>query len=373
VAIFVRGVGAVTPLGRSWPQTCAALAEGKSAVAPLRRFDASGFPCTVAAAIDDASDGDRRIVFALAAAREAWQQAGAPPGILGVFIGAEPGRPSWSTLLRIARGEEVPDASRLSPAAVAACLARELRAQGPVETISLACASGAAALIEGARALRRGECDFALCGGVGADVEPLTLAGFGLLGALTARGVSRPFDAHRDGFAVGEGAAMAVLSREPAPVELAGAGRNLDAHHITAPLPDGSGAVRAMRDALAGAGVDAVDVVQAHGTSTRLNDAIEAAALRTVLGESLGAGHVSSVKGALGHTIAAAGALGFLCAVESVAHGIVLPTAGLLHPDPDCALPHVMGAAIERRVRTAMINSFGFGGANCSLVLRRAA
>jgi 3-oxoacyl-[acyl-carrier-protein] synthase II len=160
-------------------------------------------------------------------------------------------------------------------------------------------------------------------------------------------------------------------ARGPATVELAGEGRSLDGHHLTAPDPGGDGAERAMRAALAGAGEVAVDYVQAHGTSTPLNDAVEAAALRRVLERALEDAHVSSVKGALGHAIAGAGALGFTCAWQAVQDGLLLPTAGLLEPDPGCPLRHVRGAARRAPVRTALVNAFAFGGANCSLVLRR--
>jgi 3-oxoacyl-[acyl-carrier-protein] synthase II len=195
------------------------------------------------------------------------------------------------------------------------------------------------------------------------------------VGALSASGMCRPFDVHRDGFVVGEGAAVVVLGAErgAATVELLGEGRSLDAHHLTAPDPEGDGAARSMRAALAAARVDAVDYVQAHGTSTPLNDAVEADAIRRVLGRGLDRAHVSSIKGALGHWIAGAGALGFLCVVEAVAHGIVLPTAGLARPDTSCALPHVMGEAVRKPVETALMNSFAFGGANCSLVVGRCA
>jgi 3-oxoacyl-(acyl-carrier-protein) synthase len=370
---FVQGIGAVSPFGASWLLTKEALAAGRTAVAEIRHFDVTGFPCTAAASIEGADGSDRRLDFALPAAREAFEAAGRPRGVLGVFIGAESGRPRWPALLGLVRGAARPDPREVSPAAVAAEIARAFRAEGPVETLSLACASGAAAIAEGLRALRRGECDHAVCGGVGADVDPLTLAGFGLLGALSAKGVSRPFDAHRDGFVIGEGAAMVVLSREEGPIELAGGGRSLDAYQLTAPDPKGRGAVRAMRAALADAGETAADVIQAHGTSTPLNDAIEAAALREVLGERLSAAHVSSVKGALGHGIAAAGAFGFVSAAEALASGVVFPTAGLSTPDSECALPHVTGRALRRQSRVALVNSFAFGGANVSLVLRRAA
>jgi len=393
--VYVAAAGAVSPLGASWPETAAALAAGRSAVRPVEQFDTEGFPCRVAAWIDAGSTSpERRLELALAAAGEAWTAARplAPVDRIGVFVGAESGRASFATcaaLVRAAGGAAGFDHARFgaaaralagevsieraSPAVVASRLAAEIGAAGSVTTVSLACASGAAAIAEAARAVRSGECDVALAGGVGADVDPLMLASFGLLGALSARGVSCPFDVRRDGFVVGEGAAMVVLSARAgdAAVALAGIGRSLDAHHITAPDPEGSGAERAMVAALADAGESAVDHVQAHGTSTALNDAVEAAAIGRVLGDALGDALVSSVKGALGHWIAGAGAIGFLAAVHAVATGEVLPTAGLTEPAGDCALPHVMGAARRRRVDTALANSFAFGGANVSLLARR--
>jgi 3-oxoacyl-[acyl-carrier-protein] synthase II len=393
----IRGVGAFTPLGRTWPEAARRLAEGAVAVAPVARFDARGYPCSVAAEIAmnaGEGEGDRRILYALSAAREAWRQASisVAPRRLGIFIGAESGRTTFGTLLRLvaaggggprfdhgAFGSEAPkiaaeiNALVASPSAVAAAIARDLGAEGPVQTISLACASGSAAIAEAARAIRLGVCDAAICGGVGADVDPLMFAAFGLLGALSSRGASRPFDARRDGFVLGEGAAMAVLSSNSAGAGafVAGIGRTLDAHHLTAPDPAGDGAFRAMREALRDAGLGAVDYVQAHGTSTPLNDAVEAAALRRALGEALENASVSSVKGAMGHWIAGAGALGFLCAASAITTGVIAPTAGLDHPDVGCDLPHVMGSAIQKDVRSALVNSFGFGGANCSLVLQR--
>ncbi|WP_426100227.1 beta-ketoacyl-[acyl-carrier-protein] synthase family protein [Massilia sp. TSP1-1-2] len=398
--VFVRGVGAITALGASWPASLGALADGRAAVGPVRAFDVTNFPSTVAAAIDGfVHTGDRRLALARVAAREAWTDAGfhenaPPPQRTGIFLGAESGRAPFATLLGLTRAagggarfdhrqfgaNAAPlaaqfDASIISPAAVTSALAREFDAQGPAVTISLACASGASAIAEAARAIRLGVCDVAICGGVGADVDPMMLAGFGRIGALTARGLSCPFDVRRDGFAVGEGAAIVILSREQgaASVEVAGEGRSLDAHHLTAPDPEGEGAARSMRAALKSAGIDAVDYVQAHGTSTPLNDAVEALALQRVLGPHLERAHVSSVKGALGHWIAGAGALGFLCAHAAVAHGLVLPTAHLREPDPACALPHVFGRALRKTVDAALVNAFAFGGANCSIVARRCA
>lgn len=396
--VFVRGVGAITPLGSTWAQSASAMAAGKSAVGPITHFDVRNFPCTVAATIADRFDevADRRLSLARVAAREAWGKAQvcARPEKIGIFLGAESGRATFQTVLALSRaaggGSSFDhlqfgvgarslaaqiDASVVSPASVTSALAREFGAAGPAQTISLACSSSAAAIAEGARAIRLGVCDVTICGGVGADVDPLMLAGFGRVGALSARGVSCPFDVRRDGFIVGEGAAIVVLASErgSAVVEVAGEGRSMDAHHLTAPHPEGDGAVRSMQAALKASCADGVDYVQAHGTSTPLNDAVEAAAIQRVLGRSLDRALVSSVKGALGHWVAGAGAVGFLCAVEAVANGTVLPTAGLSKPDSGCDLPHVMGGAVRRPVEVALVNAFAFGGANCSLLMRRCA
>ncbi len=399
--LYVQGVGAVSPLGFDWPSTRAALAEGRSAVGPIARFDASGFPSTVAAEVTDqalagaiAAHGlepcdDRRLPMATLAADEALAST-SRRGRLGIFVGAESGRATFATILALARaagggrtfdharfGAEARriapqiEASTVSPAAVASFLARRYGARGPVHTISTACSSGASAIVEAARALDAGACDAALCGGVGADVDPFMLAGFGLLGILSARGISRPFDARRDGFVVGEGAAFLVLSRDESGVVLAGAARSLDAHHLTAPEPSGRGAIAAMRAALAQAGVDRVDYIQAHGTSTPVNDGIEAQALAAVFGDTLERSAVGAVKGALGHWVAGAGAIAALTAVEAVASGMCLPTANLETPDASCRLPHVRGRAEERPVGAALVNAFAFGGANACLVFRR--
>jgi 3-oxoacyl-[acyl-carrier-protein] synthase II len=408
--VYVHAVGACTPFG-GWTTTASMLADGRSAIRPIDTFDATGFPCPAAAAMPgpaadpDAAIEDRRLLYARRALDDARSATGALPALaacaparIGVFIGAESGRGRFETVLGLSRaarsssgafdherfGREARafaariDASVISPASVATALARDIGATGPAETVSLACASGGAAIVEAARAIRLGEIDAALCGGVGADVDPLMVAGFGLLGILSPRGVSCPFDVERDGFIVGEGAAMLVLSAEPPPagspiIELAGIARSLDAYRITAPEPDGDGAARAMAAALRDAGETSVDYVQAHGTSTPLNDRIEVAAIKRVLGDHVGRAHVSSAKGALGHWVAGAGAVGALFAWESITHARVLPSAGLRTPDPVCDVNHVIGGALHKDVRVALANSFAFGGANACLVLRRSA
>lgn len=395
-SVFVRGVGVVSPLGRTWNETREALETGATAVAPITSFDVQGYPSGVAACVpwplEEAQD--RRLALARRAAEEAWTNAGvtAPPTRIGVFIGAESGRATYETIFALSRaagggprfdharfGQDARHlaaqihSATVSPAAVASTLAKTIGAAGPVETISLACASGAAAIIEATRAIRLGVCDVALAGGVGADVDPFMLVGFGILGALSSRGISCPFDTRRDGFVVGEGAAMVVLSAErgTARVEVTGVARSLDAHHLTAPDPTGDGATRAMRGALDDAHRDRIDYVQAHGTSTPLNDAVEAAAIQRVLGSAIEHAHVGAVKGALGHWIAGAGAIGFVCGYEAVSSGICLPTAGLVEPDRAFSLPHIVGRAIRKNVSAALVNAFAFGGANASLVVAR--
>lgn len=396
--VYVHGVGAVSPLGLSWPATFDQLIQGKSAVRWVDQFDVTGFPSQVAAWIDAPlarpDDEDRRLQLAQLAAAEALAlcSAQALRGRVGVFIGAESGRATLRTIMslavagglgddldhRIFEAQAMPlaarfDAATVSPATVASRLSGQLQAQGPSRTISLACASSNAAIVEAARAIEAGLCDVALCGGVGADVDPLMLAGFGLLSALSAHGLSCPFDIKRDGFVVGEGAAMLVLSREPkgAVARILGTGRSLDAYHLTKPHPEGLGAKLAMRAALAEAGLARTDYVQAHGTSTPLNDVVEAKAIREVFGPAVEQALVSSVKGALGHWIAGAGAIGALCAVEAVRQGLAVPTAGLTVPDPDCELNHVMGKAERAPIKTALVNSFAFGGANSTLIFGR--
>ncbi|MBI2373204.1 MAG: hypothetical protein HYV07_04330 [Deltaproteobacteria bacterium] len=398
---FIRSVGVVSPLGASWPETWAALLEGGTAIAPIRAFDTTGFPCQSAAEITDRShawsSGRRCMDLASQAANEAWNAAGrlsAPASRIGIFVGAESGRPSFPTLVAIGKlgsperngafdhgrfgreGDALgPDlsASHLSPAAVASTLAKSFGARGPVRTFSVACASGSLAISSAARAIRLGVCDVAIAGGVGADVDPTCMAGFGLLSALSAKSTARPFDRDRDGFVLGEGAAMTVLASEPggSMVEVVGAGRSLDALSLTAPAPDGEGAARAMRAALAEAKLERVDHVEAHGTGTILNDAAEAAALAQVLGKSDFS--VTSSKGALGHWIAGAGALGFASAHQAIVSGVIPAIAGLVEPDPELDLPLVMGRFRPSAVSTAMINSFAFGGVNSSIVLARVA
>lgn len=384
---WIRGVGVVSSLGDDWPTTARALAAGRCGIAPIERFDTTGMPCRVASVVPLEGDGvegvgDRRCTLAVHAATEAWSRAAldVPAQRVGVFVGAESGLTRFAAAFEMSRrtpeaARAWTDPSRTSASAVAWAVARHVGALGPCRTVALACASSGAAMLEALRALRAGACDAAICVGAGADVDPLKIAAFGRLGALSQRDRSSPFDTSRDGFVLGEGAAALVLSidRGDATVELAGGARTFDGKSIVAPDPDSDGARRAIAEALADAGVDRIGYVAAHGTSTPVGDAAEARALRAVLGDDLGGARVGAVKGALGHWAAGAGALGAVCAWHAIANDELLPTIKFDRIADDCTLPLVLGTAERTRVDTALACSFGFGGANACLVMRRAA
>lgn len=382
--VYVHGVGVVSPwgaLGATWD----ALLRGDTAVAPATTFDAAGMPCPSVAAVPGLADeADPRRVMATTAAAAADPRG---DGVLGVFVGAESGRARFPTLVEVGRRGLVGgrfDAERFqrgaaavvervspavaSPHAVAVALAEQWSAEGPVETFSQACASGLAAVVEAVRALRAGECDRALVGGVGADADPLMHSGFGKLGALSPTGVARPFDGARDGFVIGEGAAFVVLSTAPSDVVVRGVGRGHEAHHLVAPDPTGLPARRVIAEALRDGGSPGVAAVLAHGTGTPHNDLGESLALRSLFGDDL---PVASVKGALGHWIAGAGALNLALAVLVTRARLLPPTTGLRRVDPACgvrASPGEQALGHGDVVTTA----FAFGGALSAAVVGRA-
>jgi 3-oxoacyl-[acyl-carrier-protein] synthase II len=270
------------------------------------------------------------------------------------------------------------------PNMVAGQMAIESGATGPTSCPVTACAASATAIGEAVDLIRLGRADAVVAGGSDATVAPICIAAFAQMKALSSRNddpgrASRPFDADRDGFVLGEGGAALVLEERDHAVargaellaEVAGWGATSDAHHLTAPDPCGAGAAAAMRAALADARVaaDAVGYLNAHGTSTQLNDRTEALAIREAVGTGVA---VSSTKGVTGHLLGAAGAVEAIACVQVLNTGLVPPTANLGRPDPDCGLDLVAGEAREAEVTVAMSNSFGFGGHNVSLVLRRA-
>ncbi|MFJ6913535.1 beta-ketoacyl-[acyl-carrier-protein] synthase family protein [Streptomyces sp. NPDC101133] len=399
-SVAVTGLGLVTAAGLGVDATWEGVLRGESAGARDERL--AGLPVDIACAVpglDPARHVDRRsrlvhdrfVQLAIVAAREAVADAGLDPQTwdgarVGVVVGCGLGGVStWETQHRrlLERGPEAVSAllvPMLVPNMAAGHLAMDLRALGPNLVTATACASGGTALGTAARLLQDGTCDIVVAGGSEAGVSPLMVTGFAQMGALSRRtdepaAASRPFDADRDGFVIGEGSGMLVLER-PADAEARGAtvrarlvghGASADAHHVTAPDPEGAGAQRAMEAALAQAGVTGRDIdhVNAHGTSTPLNDAVEAAVLGRLLGDGA---TVTSTKGVLGHTLGAAGAIEAALTVLSVERSTVPPTANLRRQDPAVDLDVVAGAAREQKVELAMSNSFGFGGQNAVLV-----
>ncbi|QOV34518.1 beta-ketoacyl-[acyl-carrier-protein] synthase family protein [Streptomyces ferrugineus] len=403
-ATAVTGIGLVTAAGIGTDATWQGVCAGRSAAArnPLLAGLSVDISCTVPGFSPREHVGrrssltqDRFIQLSIAAAREAVADSGLDPTTwdgarVGVVVGCGLGGvATWETQHRrmLEQGPQAVSAlliPMLVPNMVAGHLAMDLRATGPNLVTATACASGATAIGAALQLLRDGSCDIVIAGGGEAGVSPLMVTGFAQMGALSRRldepsAASRPFDADRDGFVIGEGSGMLVLEREAdarargahVRAKLAGYGASADAHHMTAPDPEGAGVIQALRTALAAADVmpDEVDHVNAHGTSTPLNDAAEARALRKVLGEGAA---VTSTKGVLGHTLGAAGAIEAALTVLTVEHGTVPPTANLQRLDPGVELDVVAGSVRRRGVEVAVSNSFGFGGQNAVLVVTAA-
>jgi len=265
-----------------------------------------------------------------------------------------------------------------------ASIAIEIGAKGPCYVTTASCASGAIAVANAFELVRAGALDVVVAGGAEAAVTPLAIAGFERLGALSKARLpieaSRPFDLHREGFVMGEGAGVVVLepldraraARVPIHAEIVGYGMTADAHHVTAPDPGGTGAASAMSSALKMAEMapSDIDYLNAHGTGTRNNDAVETSAIKATFGAHANDLWISSTKSMTGHLLGAAGAVEIIVAVLSIEQGVVPPTSTLRTPDPACDLDYVPRVARERRIVSAMTNSFGFGGHNCSLVVR---
>jgi 3-oxoacyl-[acyl-carrier-protein] synthase II len=406
VRIIVTGYGAVTPLGAGVDALWAGLVEGRSGVCELAAEGPvwEALPVRVAAPVTvdlEAPFGrvrarqlDRGQQLALLAAAEAWDDAGRPevePERLAVVVGTGVG--GVRTLLDQDDVLEGAGPRRVSPRAVpmlmpngaAAQISIEYAARAGTYTTASACASGAEAMALAARLIRDGDADVVIAGGVEAAVHPLTLAAFAQAQALAkpdgpAENLSRPFDRNRRGFVLGEGAGLVVLEREDHAVArgarrravLAGWAVTSDAFHITAAEPEGRGQARAIRRALATAGLGPGDVdhVNAHATGTTIGDRAEAAAIRAALAGATPA--VTAPKGAIGHLVGAAGAVEAIVAVRSVEAGVVPPTRNLRDPDPEIDLDVAVGAPRHMPVRAALTNSFGFGGQNVTLALTAA-
>lgn len=395
--VAVTGMGVKAPLGNDLETLWAGLVTGRSAAAPIERFDASGLPVGLACEVQgfdpvaylgakEARQVDRAAQLGVAAAADALADAGsmgADPARCGVVAGTGVGGLGTQEDEERVMFERGP--TRVSPRLVPMMMANAAAAHigmkhgwsGPNLCIATACAAGTHAVGEGFRLVRDGSADVVLAGGSEAAVTPVALAAFARMGALSTTGRSRPFDIARDGFVMGEGAAFLVLERWDLAVargarihgEVLGYGRNCDAYHITAPAPGGGGAVACMELALADAGLRPGDIghVNAHGTSTPLNDAAEAEAVAKVFGESTPP--VTSTKGATGHLIGAAGAVEAVASLLALRHGLVPPTANHEVRDPDMLVDVVAGEARAVEPRPVLSNSFGFGGHNATVVL----
>jgi 3-oxoacyl-[acyl-carrier-protein] synthase II len=405
--VAITGMGVKSPIGLDLDSFWSGLCSAQSAAGPITAFDTSEHPVTFACEVRDfdvspylsakeAAHVDRSTQFAFSAAVDALAQAGdlgADPARVAVVAGTGVG--GLITLESEVVKYANKGAMRVSPFLVpmmmsnasAAYIALQYGFTGPNFAVVTACAAGTNAIGEATRLLRAGEADVVVAGGAEASITPVGLAAFSRMGALSRRKddpahASRPFDVGRDGFVMGEGAGMLVLERWDRAVArgatiyggIAGYGRNTDAFHITAPSPGGEGAVRCMQLALEDAGLTPADIghINAHGTSTPLNDAAEAEAVVKVFG---GAPVISSVKGATGHMIGAAGAVEAIASLLALARGAVFPTANYTDPDP--ALPPIDVVHGSPRAmapgKAALSNSFGFGGHNASLVLTPAA
>ncbi len=406
--IVVTGIGAVTAVGGTAEETWEALIAGRSGVGGISIFDPSRLSVRFAAEVSDwkpeaymprkdARRMDRYSQFAIVASQEAAANAGYEDGFagsdrVGVMIGTGIGGIATTQEQFRILDSRGPD--RVSPFAVPMMLPNmgsgqvsiALQARGPNLAPMSACSSAADALGLAAETIRRNEADVMVVGGAEAPLCEMSVAGFASARALSARnddpeGASRPFDAERDGFVMGEGAAVLVLERADYAVnrgaailaELCGYASVGDAYHITQPAEGGDGGRRAMSLALERAGIAPADVdyVNAHGTSTPLNDKFETMAIKSVFGEAAYGLSVSSTKSMTGHLLGAAGAVEALATVEAIRHGVIPPTINLQNADPDCDLDYTPNVCREREVRVAISNSMGFGGHNACLVFRR--
>jgi 3-oxoacyl-[acyl-carrier-protein] synthase II len=408
--VVVTGMGLVTPLGTGLDRNWSALVAGTSSADYISRFDTTGyavrFGCEVrdfdpATVMDyrEARRFDRLVHYAVGAAHEAVAHAGlvvAPEEAerVGVVIGAGMGgletvTAGFETLWSKGPMRVNPlTGAMMLPNMPAGQISITFGARGPNFSVASACATGANAVGEAFEIIRRGDADVMLAGATESGITPFGLAAFHRIGAMSTRNddpkrASRPFDKDRDGFVFGEGSAVLVLenldharARGARPLaELAGYGATADAFHISAPLEDGSGAAGAIRRAIAKAGLrpEDVDHINAHGTSTPLNDLSETRAIKTVFGDHAYRMPITATKGMHGHLMSAAGAVEAAITVMTMLHGVYPPTINLETPDPECDLDYVPNQArqADRPIEVAISNSFGFGGHNACLLFRR--
>jgi 3-oxoacyl-[acyl-carrier-protein] synthase II len=406
--VVITGMGALSPLGNNLAETWEGICQGRSGIAPLTKFDCGNFETQIAAELkgfDPLQYVNRKvrrrlddfIIYALAASEMALADADLvvetdEPERTGVLIGSAIG--GLATIEKQKEAIFLGGPQKMSSFTIPAVLANlaaghvsiRFGAKGPINCTVTACASGTCAIGDAARIIRAGDADCMIAGGVEAAVTPLCVAGFNAMRALSTRNdapekASRPFDRDRDGFVVGEGCGIVVLEslahaqKRGARIlgELVGYGNTSDAFHMVAPPPGHEGAVRCMRAALRDAGMapDEIEYINAHGTSTQLNDEYEAEAIKTVFGEYALHVPVSSTKSMTGHLLGATGALEAIFSVKAIREGVLPPTINLDHPDEGCDLDFVPHQARKAKIHTAMSNTFGFGGVNAVLIFKK--
>ncbi|MGB8656694.1 MAG: beta-ketoacyl-ACP synthase II [Candidatus Zixiibacteriota bacterium] len=406
--VVVTGMGVITPVGHTVEEFWQNLKNGVSGIDRISRFDAAQFSTQIAGEVKgfdsskyidkkEARRMDLTQQYAIASAQQAFDHAGLgsdslDPDRAGVVVGSGIGgidtfEKQHSILLN--QGP-----SRVSPFFIpmmiidmcAGLISIRFNLKGPNYATVSACASGANAIADAFKIIRRGEADVMIAGGSEASITPVSFAGFCSARALSTRNhepqkASRPFDKQRDGFVMGEGAGTLVLEnldraqKRGAKIyaEIVGAGLTADAHHITAPAPGGEGAIRAMRLAIKDAGLtpDAVDYVNSHGTSTDLGDVTETQAIKAVFGERAQKIAVNSTKSMIGHLLGAAGAVELIATIKSIDEGVLHPTINYEFPDPECDLDYVPNQMRTTNVDFALSNSFGFGGHNVSIAVKK--
>ena len=405
--VVVTGLGTLSPVGNTADEFWSALVQGRSGLGPITRFDTTGYPTRIAGEVrnfdplnfvdkKEARRLDPYLQYAIASSALAVQDAAIDTGKVdgtrfGVLIGSGIG--GITTLLESHRNllEKGPD--RVSPFFIPMLIANmasglvsmRFGAKGPNSAVVTACATGNHAIGDSFKIIQRNDADVMIAGGSEAIIVPLTIAGFCSMKAMSTRNdeptkAMRPFDATRDGFVAGEGAGILVLeSLEHAQArdariyaEIVGYGMTGDAHHMTAPDPEGDGAARSMAAAVRDAGLDvgAIGYINAHGTSTQYNDKFETIAIKRVFGEHARRLAISSTKSMTGHLLGAAGGVEAIATVLALHHGILPPTINYETPDPDCDLDYIPNQARKQHVEVAISNAFGFGGTNATLAFR---
>ncbi|MDK2984745.1 MAG: 3-oxoacyl-[acyl-carrier-protein] synthase [Clostridia bacterium] len=406
--VVVTGMGVISPVGIGLENFWQSLVEGKSGVGPITHFDASELSTRIAAEVKDfdakdyidrkeAKRMDRFTQFAVAAAKMASQDAGLEMEKLnsdrvGVVLGTGIG--GTDTFEKQHKVLQDKGPGRVSPFFVPMMIANmaaghisiNLGAKGPNYTVITACASGTNAIGEAFKLLQRGDADVVITGGTEAAITPMSFSGFCSMKALSTHNdepqkASRPFDKNRDGFVMGEGSGILILEtlehakKRGASIyaEIVGYGATADAYHITAPAPEGEGGARAMSNALKDAGLNPsdIDYINAHGTSTPLNDKFETAAIKKVFGDNAKKVAISSTKSMIGHLLGAAGAVELITSILTINKGIITPTINYEERDPECDLDYVPNEAREANVNYALSNSLGFGGNNATLIVKK--